>query len=56
MAKKEKESTQIKFSDFIGRKLIDISNDDKGTLTIKFDNGYNINITGNISLIKKKEE
>lgn len=52
---KETAHTEIKFSDFIGKKLLDMGNED-GRLTIKFSNGYNIVVTGNIMLRKEKQD
>lgn len=58
-AAKKKETNNppadIKLADFIGKKLKDIGHDESGVLTIKFENGYNIKMTGNISLKKEKE-
>ena len=47
--------SEIKFQDYLGKKLVDMSNE-RGVLTIKFSNGYNIVVKGNISLKKEKEE
>ena len=52
---KETNHTEIKFADYVGKKLLDMSSDDNGALTIKFSNGYNIVVKGNISLKKEKE-
>lgn len=50
---KEKTQTNITLADYIGKKLVDISSENK-TLTIKFSNGYNIIVSGNISISKEK--
>lgn len=52
---KETNIVDIKLADFIGKRLKDIGHDEENILTIKFENGYNIKITGNISLKKEKE-
>ena len=53
---KETNHTDIKFADYIGKKLKDMGHDEDGVLTIKFENGYNIKVGGNISLKKEKDE
>lgn len=45
--------SEIKFEDFIGQRFEDMSNEN-GVLTIKFSNGYNIVVSGKISLKKEK--
>jgi len=52
---KETNHTEIKFADYIGKKLLDMGSED-GKLTIKFSNGYNIVVSGNIMLKKEKED
>lgn len=56
--KQPKEETSyaiIKLADFIGQKLVDMQTENS-VLTIKFSNGYNIIVKGNISLKKEKED
>lgn len=57
-AKKGAEAPEIKpqLSDFVGKKLKDMGYDDENekVLTIKFENGYNIKVGGNISLKVEK--
>ena len=58
MAKKkevEKTVSTIKFADFVGRKLVDISSEE-GVVKISFDNGFLISLTGNVHLSKERIE
>lgn len=43
---------EIKFEDYVGLKLSDITKEEKGPLKIIFSNGYFIEVSGNI-LLKK---
>lgn len=53
-----KSPMNIKLSDFIGRKLIDISGEDGKETKIKviFDNGYTIKLSGNVVISKEIHE
>ncbi len=50
---KEKNTSEITLADFLGKKILDMSSENK-TLTIFFSNGYNIVLTGDISIKKEK--
>lgn len=52
----DKSVNEIKFADFVGKRLKDMGHDDNGMLTIKFENGYNIKVGGDIFLKKEKDE
>lgn len=52
----DKPVNEIKLADFIGKRLKDMGHDENGLLTIKFENGYNIKIGGDITLKKEKDE
>jgi len=55
--KKESKSSfiNLKLSDYIGKKLKDISNETSNELVLYFDNGYNIRVTGNIFIVKEEQ-
>lgn len=50
--KETPQSSEVKLSSFVGKKLVDIynSNKDSRELTLEFDFGYKIIITGNVTL------
>ena len=54
MAKKREEKIEPKLTDFIGKKVRDMSRE-SGETIIHFTNGYKLAITGNISLRKEVE-
>jgi len=53
---KETTVTEIRFADYVGKKLKDIGHDESGLLTFFFDNGYSIKVEGNFNIIKEKNE
>jgi len=55
--KKEAPPKEPNLADFVGRKLVDIGHlKEDGPLVIQFDNGYNINVSGNITLKKERRD